>query len=372
MRIVLLAGQAYSVVNFRGQLLQEMVRRGHEVVVCTPAETSLEKAILALGVRYIPVNLDRTGMNPLRDCRLIVSLYRLFRELKPDCLLSCTVKPVIYGSIAARLAGVPAIFSLITGLGYAFIGTGKRKRLLNSLVSALYQYSLRFNRLVFFQNPDDRDLFIKNRMVTGPDYTRLMNGSGVDLDHFSGCSLQDGTHDQCFLLVARLLADKGIREYVAAARVLKQKYPAAKFQLLGPLDSNPTSCQPLELAAWQQEGVVEYCGVTIDVRPFLKAATVFVLPSYREGTPRSALEAMAIGRAIVTTDAPGCREVVIAGKNGFLVPIKDAAPLAEAMEKFILEPNLAIQMGRESRGMAEAKFDVHKVNSLLLQQMEIP
>jgi len=299
----------------------------------------------------------------------LLNLYRLFRELKPDCLLSYTIKPVIYGSIAAKVAGVPAIFSLITGLGYAFIGTGKLKRMLTSVVSVLYRFSLRFNRLVFFQNPDDQHLFIKNQMVRDIDQTRLINGSGVDLNHFSYRPLQDRQKEQCFLLVARLLSDKGVREYVAAARALKRKYPTSKFQLLGPLDTNPTSCQPQELEAWQKEGTIEYCGVTTDVRSFLEAATVFVLPSYREGTPRSALEAMSIGRSVVTTDAPGCREVVINGQNGFLVPIKDHKSLATAMEQFILNPKLAQQMGFESRRIAEERFDVHQVNDFLLKQM---
>lgn len=369
MKIVMLSGQAYSLVNFRGHLLQEMVGRGHEVIACAPLDdTSVSKVLSSYGVRFIPLNIDRTGMNPLHDLMLFVRLWRLFCHLNPDILLSYAVKPVIYGSLAARLAGVGAIYSLITGLGYAFIGTSLRRRVINWFVCRLYRAALRGNRLVFFQNTDDCMLFVDQKLVRDGSVTRLMNGSGVDLDQFSTHPLPK-VDAPVFLLVGRLLTDKGVREFVEAARQLKQQYPACRFRLLGATDSNPASCSPAEVSSWHNEGVIEYCGITSDVRPFLAEATVFVLPSYREGTPRSALEAMATGRAVVTTDAPGCREVVVQGKNGLLVPVKDADALAAAMERFILEPDLAIRMGEASRCLAEERFDVHRVNNELLKAM---
>ena len=367
MRVVVLTNLAGSLINFRGPLLQAMVDRGHEVVACGPGhDLALVERLSALGVSYRNVPLGRTGMNPNQDLKTLTALRQLFLELSPDLFFGYTIKPVIYGSLAARWAGVRHIYSMVTGLGYAFSKGTLKQQLVNLAARTLYRTSLASNDKVFFQNPDDRDLFVKLGLVK-PGQAVLVNGSGVDLAHFCPAPLPP---PPTFLLIARLIEDKGILVYAEAARRIKQRYPEARFHLLGPFDTNPNSISRTQVEAWEDEGVITYLGKTRDVRPFMREATVYVLPShYREGTPRTILEAMAMGRPIITTDAPGCRETVIDGENGFLIPTKDVTSLTKAIEKFLEQPDLVAQMGRRSRGIAEQKYDVHKVNAVMLQTM---
>ena len=257
--------------------------------------------------------------------------------------------------------------SLMSGLGYSFLGGSVKQRIVSRLARFLYRLALPHNRSVFFQNPDDRELFIKLGLIRDHNQAVLINGSGVDLDQFKEAPLSIDSH--VFLLIGRLIKDKGIIEYVEAARNLKQRFPQARFQLLGRYESNPSAIKRQQVELWQRDGVIEYLGATMDVGPFLASANVFVLPSYREGTPLAVLEAMATGRPIITTDVPGCRQTVRNGENGFLVPAKDAAALAEAMERFILSPHLIPRMGRRSREIAVEKFDVIKVNAVILKTM---
>ncbi len=344
-----------------------MVDRGHEVIACGPGrDLALVERLSELGVSYRSVPLGRTGMNPTQDLKTLTALRRLFLELSPDLFFGYTVKPVIYGSLAARWAGVRHIYSMVTGLGYAFATGTLKQQLVNLAARTLYRTSLASNDKVFFQNPDDRDLFVKLGLVK-PGQAVLVNGSGVDLAYFCPAPF---VPPPTFLLIARLIEDKGILVYAEAARRIKQRYPEARFHLLGPFDTNPNSISQAQVEAWQDEGVVTYLGKTRDVRPFMREATVYVLPShYREGTPRTVLEAMAMGRPIITTDAPGCRETVINGENGFLIPTRDVTSLTKAMEKFLEQPDLVAQMGRRSRELAEQKYDVHKVNAVMLQTM---
>jgi len=231
----------------------------------------------------------------------------------------------------------------------------------------LYRRALRQNRSVFFQNPDDLDQFDRLRLLRSRSQAVLVNGSGVDLDHFR--PLPPVVNPPVFLLMARLYREKGIREFVAAARLVKERYPQTRFCLVGSIDSNPSAILPVELEAWKAEGVIEHTPWVDDVRPFLAACSVYVLPSYREGTPRTVLEAMAVARPTITTDAPGCRETVVDGENGFLVPVKDAQAVAQAMERFILNPELIGRMGRCARTIAEQKYDVHDVNRIMVKVM---
>ena len=320
-----------------------------------------------INVVYKPINLERTGLNPLKDLRSFILIKANLRELKPDVVLAYTIKPVIYGSLAARSAGVPHIFSMITGLGYSFMAGGIKQKLVNKIVSKLYRVGLAGNEKVFFQNPDDLRLFCNQKLLDESGKAILINGSGVDIDYFSE-ALPCGT-EPVFLLIGRLLKDKGISEFIEAARMLKRKYPRVLFRIVGPFDSNPAAFKPAEISTWQKEGIVEYLGEVADVRPVISSCSVYVLPSYREGMPRTVLEAMAMGRPIVTTDAPGCRETVEAGQNGFLVPVKDAGALANAMERFILEPDLIQKMGKRGREIAEEKYDVRKVNAVIMKAM---
>ena len=380
-RILIIGGLPQSLINFRGSLLREMIVTGNSVFACAGGHDPItEEKLRQLGVDYFPVKLSRAGMNPLEDVRTLVDLVRLIRLIKPDIVLSYTIKPVIYGSLAANFCRVPYIFSMITGLGFAFMETASlRRQVISFFAHILYRTSLKKNRKVFFQNPDDRQLFIERKIVF-PEQAVLLNGSGVDIDHFSVVSLPNN-NILSFLLIARLLHDKGISEYVAAARIIKAKYPKTIFRLVGPIDPNPSAISMDELKEWVYDGGIEYLGELEDVRPAIAESSVYVLPSYyREGTPRTVLEAMAMGRPIITTDAPGCRETikriannnksynknrVIQGENGFLVPIKNVQTLAYAMEQFIRNPKLVEQMGRLSREYAVEKYDVNKVNAFI-------
>jgi glycosyltransferase involved in cell wall biosynthesis len=359
---------ADSLVNFRGPLLRELSARGHRVVgLAPPGSPELERRLAALGARFLPVPLDRTGLNPWADLRTLVSLLRTFRRIDCDVLLAYTIKPSIYGTIAATLAGVPRRYTMVTGLGFAFGQSPGRSGVAALAARALWRVAAALSRRLFFQNPDDRELFLEQGILRDPRRGVLINGSGVDLDHYAA---SPATSDPRFLLMARLLKDKGILEYIEAARELKTgRHPSASFRLLGPRDPNPAALDFEIVEAAHRDGIIEYLGSTDDVRPALREANVFVLPSYREGTPRSVLEAMAIGRPIVTTDAPGCRQTVADGRNGFLVPPRDSGALARAMERFILEPWRIEPMGAESRRLVEETYDVRGVNRKLLAEM---
>ena len=368
MRLIIIGGLARSLLNFRGPLLKTLVERGHEVIACAPDAHSADRAgLTALGARYRHIPLARAGVNPLVDLRTLLALRRLFRDEQPDRVLAYTAKPVIYACLAARLSGHPATYAMITGLGYGFGGLSRRQRLIGWIVQGLYRLALRGAAGILFQNPDDRDLFVRLRLVPAQVPLTLINGSGVDLAAYAPHPLPAAP---VFLLVARLLADKGLREYYRAAQRLKARYPHARFLLAGDHDPNPLSIQASELGDWQADGTIEYLGHLDDVHPAFGAARVYVLPSYyREGTPRTVLEAMAMGRPVVTTDAPGCRETVVDGLNGFLVPVRDDVALEQAMERFILEPDLAERMGAESLRLAREKYDVHKVNAVILEAL---
>ena len=366
--IMVVASFAPSLLSFRGELLRMLVRDGHRVIACAPeVDPDVCSALDVMGVEFRPVLLDRVGMNPLKDFRTLILLIKLLREVKPQIVFSYTIKPIIYGSFAARVAGVPYIFSMVTGLGNTFSRTGWKGRLVGFLVATLYRLALRFNGKVFFQNPDDRNFFFLNRLLDKSKPTVVVNGSGVDLDFYCPGPFPD---QPTFLLVSRLVRDKGIPEYAEAARQLKNRFPHSRFLLVGWFDDNPNGVAPEELDAWVKSGYIEYLGALKDVRPAILASSVYVLPScYGEGVPRTILEAMAIGRPIVTTDAPGCRETVVPGINGFLVPVHDVDRLVAVMTIFIQEPALIAKMGLASREIAVRKFDVHKVNGVIMKAM---
>lgn len=365
-KIVIISHYAPSLVNFRGDLIKALIHRGHEVI-CLAPEEGYESHLQEIGAGYKRIPLNRTGLNPLKDVYTLFILRRLLKELKPNIVLSYTVKPIVYGSIAAHRAGVKQIYAMVTGLGYVFVGQSIKQKLLTQMVSFLYRAGLKYNQVVFFQNPDDLQLFIEKRIMPKNVKPILINGSGVNTLRFRFTSPK--LSPITFLLVARMIRDKGILEYVEAARQLKKRYPEVKFQLLGPLDINPSALTKNEIEQWHKEGNIEYLGETKDVRPYITESSVFVLPSYREGTPHSVLEAMSIGRPIITTDSPGCRETVQEGVNGYLVPVKDPVALEKAMERFILQPELIPEFGLASRRIAEEKYDVRKVNSTILEEM---
>lgn len=375
MKFLLIASYPDSLLRFRGALLDTLLAQGHNVHVGAPdlhPANPIFHSLEARGLEVHSIPMNRTGTNPLADLLTLLHLHTLMRRIHPDCVLGYTVKPVIYGGLAAWLASVPHRFALITGLGYAFMDsddTHHQRALLRSLVQWLYAQALNHAHKVFFQNPDDQALFRTLHILPASIPSLVVNGSGVDVDEFAVAPLPSAPR---FLMIARLLGEKGVREYVAAARLVRARSPAATFSLVGWIDENQNSIRQEELDAWQDEGVIHYLGKLEDVRPAIADCSVYVLPSYyREGTPRTVLEAMAMGRAIITADAPGCRETVIDGDNGFLVPPRTVDELAATMLRFVEEPDLAVRMGARSRRLAEEKYDVHRVNEVMLQEMGI-
>ena len=349
-------------------LLEEKLQV-HVVAPDLPVNSVIRQQLEDLGASVHEISLKRTGINPLTDLRTMYNLWHLIRQIKPDFLLSYTIKPVIYGNIAAWLAGVPKRFALITGLGYAFTGETEKRSWLKRIVQILYRIALGKVHKVFFQNQDDASLFYSLRIIKSSDQkTFIVNGSGVDVSSFTVVPLPQINQ---FLLIARLLGDKGVREYVKAASMVRKQHPDIRFGLVGWIDENPDAISEDELQQWIEGGDVHFYGRLADVKPIIAESSIFVLPSYREGTPRTILEAMAMGRPIITTNAPGCRETVIDGKNGFLVPVKAIDELALAMLKFIEKPELIARMGSRSRQMVEEKYDVNKVNRIMLKEMGI-
>lgn len=373
MNFLLIAGFPDSLLHFRGPLLDALLACGLTVHVAAPdlpTGSTLRQQLEARGLKVHDIPLRRTGMSPFADLATFLQLLRLMRRIKPDQVLGYTIKPVIYGSLAAWLAGVPRRFALITGLGYVFMGQddGGSRGLLRSLVQRLYALALQRTHKVFFQNPDDQALFRSLQILQPTASSFVVNGSGVDVAQYAQAPLPTVPR---FLLIARLLGDKGVREYVEAARRVRACHPEVVFSLVGWIDENPDAIRRVELDAWVAEGVVTYAGRLADVRPAIADCSVYVLPSYREGTPRTVLEAMAMGRAIITTDAPGCRETVVDGDNGFLVPVKAVDELVSAMLCLIEQPELVARMGLRSRQIVEEKYDVHRVNQVMLKEMGI-
>jgi glycosyltransferase involved in cell wall biosynthesis len=368
--ILIIASFSPSLINFRGKLIEALQTNNMKVHVVAPglADNRHIKAQLEYN-NVIPHNLtlSRNGFNPILDLITFFQLIKIMKKLHPQYVLAYTIKPVIYGMLAAKLSRIPKRFALITGLGYAFTGKAEGIRgLLRKLLQKMYQLALQYSKKIFFQNPDDKALFDSLKIIGKSNQALVINGSGVDLDYYS---VVPPPEDISFLMISRLLGDKGVREYVEAAKQVQKKYPNVNYSIVGWIDENPNTIGQRELDEWITEGTISFLGELEDVRPAIAAASVYVLPSYREGTPRTVLESMAMGRPIITTDAPGCRETVENGRNGFLVPVKDSTTLEEAMEKFIKYPELIEKMGKESRKIAEEKYNVHKVNKVIMDEM---
>ena len=365
--IVLLNGSyAASLVKFRGALIQAMLARGH-AVHCTAPDIApgVRRELEGWGAVVHEVPLSRTGLGLGGQVAYLAALRRVMKAIRPDLVVGYTIKPNVFGSLAARSLGIRSA-SMVTGLGFAFANTGSTvQRLAMRLSRGLYRLATGVNHRVIFQNGDDLADMIAAGCLADPGKARMVNGSGVDLAHYAPAPLPAAP---VFLMVARLLVAKGVREYAAAAVALKRLHPDWRFVLVGFLDEGPDGVSAAELEQWQAGGV-EFLGELDDVRPAIRAASVYVLPSYREGTPRSVLEAMAMGRPVITTDAPGCRETVVDGHNGLLVPVRDVAALGAAMERMGNDPALRSAMGGAALRVAQSKYAVETVNQTLLEHL---
>lgn len=378
MKIAVLGNQARAVSNFWTVLLRRLVAAGHEPLCLVPEpspddDPAWEEALRGLGARLVHYPFDRKGLNPLRDLRTLAALRAVLARERPDRLFASTIKPVIYGSLAASLAASPPREHrtlMVTGLGYMFEADNPAKRLLLQAARLLYRLAFTGAGRVFFQNGDDLALFRRLGIIPRGLEAGLSRGTGVDTRRFAQMPPPDGP--PVFLFVGRLLEAKGLREYMEAARLTRSRRPEAIFRVLGPAERGPGSVPLEEVLAAAGRGDIDYLGESRDVRPHLAAATAVVLPSWREGTPCSLLEAMSTGRPVVAADAPGSREAVRHGENGLLVPLKAPEALARAMQSLIEKPDEARRMGQAGRALAEREFDAEVVAASLMRAMRIP
>lgn len=357
-RVLVIANDSWNIQHFRAGLIRAILDQGHEVTTVSP-----EPFGVTIDDRPLPHRtwrMSRSGTNPFREAADIGRLARILAGERPDLVLGFTIKPNIYACGLSRLLGIAAAPN-VTGLGTAFLGGRGFRR----LVVLLYRFAFAKARMVFFQNPDDQELFVREGIVAG-SRSRVLPGSGIDLSRFVPGDLPG---DIRFLMIARLLGDKGVREYAEAARRVKARFPEARFALLGELDrENRTAIGKHELDRWIEDGVIDYLGATADVRPFIAASTALVLPSYREGLPRTLLEGAAMARPLIGADVPGCRELVRDGLTGFLCEPRDAESLAAAMERLAtLSHDVRVRMGQQARAMVEREFDEKHVVAAYLE-----
>jgi len=373
MKIVIIASNDFSLINFRKELILEFRNRGFDIAAAAPPELPIVRRELnRLGIKYYPLTLRKNGKNPFRDMLFFFSLLRILIKEKPDYLLTYTIKPVIYGNLAGRFFKHLKRYSIISGLGYiASENEVNSRRLVLRIIDIFYRASLKNIDGLFFQNYEDVAFFLKKEYINSPAIAQVTMGSGVNTRYFTREPLPYGAFR--FLLVSRLLRSKGIAIYADAARIVKEKHPTVEFEILGGYDlSCDDAITPEEVQSWEQEGLFHYRGTTSDVRPYLKDSTVFVLPSYyREGIPRSIMEAMATGRPIITTDAIGCRNTVKHGQNGLLVQPRNVQSLADAMIYMVEHPEEVKAMADKSRQMAVDIFEVTEVNKVLLEYMNL-
>ena len=352
MHILITVNTAWNILNFRQSLVEAMLADGHRITVLAPLDESVP-TLKSLGCEVLPLKMSVKGLNPIQDIKLIGRMRKVFSEDRPDAIFSYTIKNNIFGALAASPLGIPFIPN-VTGLGTAFLSGG----LLQLIAECLYRRAFRNLGVVFFQNEDDRDLFVERKLVE-VHQARVLPGSGIDLANFAATDYPTNLDAPTFLMIARLLRDKGVLEYVAAARKLKGDHHNARFLLLGAVDAaNRTAIDRATVASWEKEGVIEYLGVTDDVRPYITAAHCVVLPSYREGAPRTLIEPAAMARPLIATDVPGCRAVVDDGETGYLCKVRDGDDLAHSMKAFLALPNKEMaSMGWAGRLKMSKSFD---------------
>jgi glycosyltransferase involved in cell wall biosynthesis len=368
MKIAVLSSHTPSLFWFRMDMMQEFINNGHAVIALgADLEKDWKDRFRKYNIDYRQLYVERNGINPFRDLKTFVQLYRFMKKEKPDKVFAYQAKTVIYGSIAAKLNGITEVYTLIAGLGSVFRGNGFKNKIVKTIMKMEYKIACSCSKKVFFQNNDDKNEFVRNGLINAAK-TVIINGSGVNLEKFKPAPLPS---EPAFLFIGRLIKDKGIMEYLEACKIVKSQYPKIRCLLVGPYDSNPSALKPEELRPYIDGGIVEYFGEQSDVRPFIAQCSTYVLPSYHEGTPKTVLEAMAMGRSIITSDAPGCRETVTDGINGYLVAVGDIHEVVDKMKYLISSPKLCKKMGEKSLGIAREKYDVRKVNKTILQIMGI-
>jgi len=370
MKILIIGALPQSLLNFRGQLIKDIHTKGHEIIaMAAPAEQNTIDQIEELGCRYQSFPIQRNGLNPLSDIKTLFALIKIIKKEQPDIVFSYTVKPIVWGGIAARFFSKAKFYGLITGLGFAFQQQQKNRKLINFIVTNLYKQALSKATAVIFQNPDNQHVFIENGIIP-LEKTFRVNGSGVDTKHFVKSPLPI-TSSTTFLTIARLLGDKGIIEFYQAAKLVKTRYPNTHFQILGPADPSPDGIKLSEVMKWHDDKEITYLGETDDVRPFINNCHIFVLPSYHEGMPRTVLEAMATGRPILTTNVPGCKETVDDGLNGFLVEKQNYQSLADKMIYLLDNQDSWNSMAEHSYDKVIKSFTIEQVNQHLLHILKL-
>lgn len=357
----------YLLMHYR-HLLNDL-NEVYEKVVCVTPKDGYEHGFAEMGIEHCPINMEQHGMNPLKEWGLVRQFVSIYQKYQPDHVLNFSIKPCLYGGYAAKKVKIPKAGYMVTGLGYVFMTKGLKASLIKRLVVSRYRKNLRPDDEVFFQNKDDAKLFAGLGITTHSN-THVLPGTGIDLEEFKPLKKRDESIDKVrFLFIGRMLKDKGIYELVKACHALRKHGARFQCDLLGPLDENPSAIKRSELNAWQKKGLIRYLGEVPDVKPRIAKSHIFILPSYREGLPRAGLEAMAMGLPVITTDVPGCREIIEHNKNGFMVKVKRSAPLAKAMKKFIDQKSLIQSMGNNSRKICEKKFSVSIVSEIVRSAM---
>lgn len=369
MKIIVLSSHTPSLFWFRIDMMRAFIKTGASIVaVGQESENIWGDKFAAEGIAYRQIPVSRNGLNILADIKTFGALTQLIREIKPDKIFTYQAKTIVYGSLAARIVNKHIeVYPMMAGLGSILRSKGLKNEIIKCVLNIQYSLAFRNSCKVIFQNSDDKDEIVRLGLVS-EEKTALVHGSGVNVSKFIESPLP--SERKAILYIGRLIADKGVREYLSVAKKLKINRPETRCILVGPFDTNPSAITVEELQPYIDNGIIEYFGEQKDVRPYIKQCSVYVLPSYHEGTPKSVLEAMAMGRPIVTSDAPGCRETVVNGKNGFLVPVKDVDALENAIVQILDNENLAASFGKESRKMAENIFDVNKVNADIMKIMK--
>ncbi len=353
-RIVIVANTTWNIYNFRQNIIRKLIREGHEVIVMAPVDKFITYTESIREVTHIPIrHLHRDSVNPFQDLRLIVEFIRLYRKFRPDLVIHYTVKPNIYGGLAARILGIRSI-GVITGLGYSLMHEGW----INTVTRFLYKLALPHHRKVIFENNDDKLLFQKAGLISSAKSVSI-KGCGVDTAYFSPNGVVRSESLTTFTFIGRLLYDKGVKEFIEAAQILKKQNHNIQFWLIGEIDrENPSAVRNDDLVKWVRDPSIHYHGATDNIRKYIEQSDCIVLPSYREGMPRVIMEAMSMERAVITTDTAGCRETVDEKINGYLVPVRDSDALAKAMNEFLqLDNDARINMGKAGRIKVLNEFD---------------